>query len=111
MECPGSVRGRDDSCREGILPFRIDVPQSDLDDLHARLDRVRWPDELPGMGWAYGIPRGCLRELTDYWRHEYDWRAEARLNQWPQFTTTIDRASMRAEAVAPAACLAIRPGR
>jgi epoxide hydrolase len=80
---------------EEIRPFRIDIPQSDLDDLHGRLDRARWPDELPGVGWAYGIPREYLRELADYWRHGYDWRAaEARLNQWPQFTTTIDGTSI-----------------
>ncbi|WP_093906113.1 epoxide hydrolase family protein [Streptomyces sp. cf386] len=77
----------------GIHPFRIDIPQSDLDDLHDRLDRTRWPDELPGVGWAYGVPSGYLRELVRHWRHEYDWRAaEARLNEWPQFTTEIDGA-------------------
>ena len=80
---------------EGLRPFSIDIPQADLDDLHARLDRIPWPDELPGVGWAYGVPREYLRELAAYWRHAYDWRvAEARLNQWPQFTTTIDGASV-----------------
>lgn len=80
---------------EGIHPFRIDIPQSDLDDLHERLDRTRWPDELPGVGWAYGVPRDYLRELVHYWRHGYDWRAaEAELNQWPQFVTTIDGATV-----------------
>lgn len=83
------------SLTENIRPFRIDIPQADLDDLHARLDRTRWPDELPGVGWAYGIPRDYLRELVRYWRHTYDWRAaEARLNEWPQFTTTIDGANI-----------------
>jgi epoxide hydrolase len=78
-----------------IRPYRIDIPQADLDDLNARLDRTRWPDELPGVGWAYGVPRDYLRELVRYWRHEYDWRAaEARLNTWPQFTTTIDGADI-----------------
>lgn len=76
-----------------IRPFRLAIPQSDLDDLHNRLDLTRWPDELPGVGWAYGVPRGYLRELARYWRHDYDWRAaEARLNEWPQFTTDIDGA-------------------
>ncbi|MFE2963572.1 epoxide hydrolase family protein [Streptomyces sp. NPDC059340] len=80
-----------DSAR--IEPFRIDFPQSDLDDLHQRLDRTRWPDELPGVGWAYGVPREYLRELVRYWRHDYDWQAaQARLNAWPQFTTEIDGA-------------------
>ncbi|MET7390718.1 epoxide hydrolase family protein [Streptomyces sp. NPDC005529] len=79
----------------GLRPFRLDIPQSDLDDLHQRLDRTRWPDELPGVGWAYGVPRDYLQELVRYWRHDYDWRAaEARLNTWPQFTTEIDGARL-----------------
>jgi epoxide hydrolase len=78
-----------------IESFRIDFPQSALDDLHERLDRVRWPDELPGVGWDRGVPLGYLQELVHYWRHEYDWRAvEAKLNEWPQFVTTIDGARL-----------------
>ena len=74
-----------------IRPFRVDVPQADLDDLHDRLARTRWPDELPGVGWAYGIPLGYVKELAGYWRTAYDWRRhEARLNEFPQFTTTVD---------------------
>ena len=67
------------------------MPQAALDDLIDRLARTRWPDELPGIGWEYGVPLGYLRELAEYWRTAYDWRAqEARLNAFPQFTTTID---------------------
>jgi pimeloyl-ACP methyl ester carboxylesterase len=78
-----------------MTPFRISFPQRDLDDLNARLDRTRWPDQLPGVGWSYGIPLDRLRDLAHYWRHEYDWRAaEAGLNQWPQFTTVIDGATV-----------------
>jgi epoxide hydrolase len=80
---------------EGVHPFHIAIPDSDLEDLHQRLDRIRWPDELPGVGWAYGVPRDYLMELVQYWRYEYDWRAaEERLNRWPQFTTTIDGANV-----------------
>ncbi|HMQ31039.1 MAG TPA: epoxide hydrolase [Chloroflexaceae bacterium] len=72
-------------------PFTIAVPQADLDDLQERLARTRWPDELPGVGWSYGASTGYVRELADYWRTRYDWRAwERRLNQYPQFTTTIN---------------------
>ncbi|MBV1948407.1 epoxide hydrolase family protein [Streptomyces sp. BV129] len=78
-----------------VRPFRIAVPDSELADLRDRLDRTRWPDELPGAGWDHGVPRDYLRELAHYWRHEYDWRAvEARLNEWPQFMTTIDGANV-----------------
>ena len=83
------------SSDESIRPYRIAIPEADLDDLRDRLDRTRWPDELRGIGWAYGVPREYLQELARYWRHEYDWRAaEARLNEWPQFTTTIDGANI-----------------
>ncbi|MFD7286488.1 epoxide hydrolase family protein [Streptomyces sp. NPDC059863] len=83
------------STPDTIRPFHLDIPQSELDDLCDRLDRTRWPDELPGVGWAYGVPLDYLKELARYWRHEYDWRAaEAGLNTWPQFTTTIDGANI-----------------
>jgi epoxide hydrolase len=74
-----------------IQEFRIDVPQADLDDLTARLARTRWPDQLPGVGWDYGIALDYVKELAEYWRTGYDWRVhERRLNEFPQFTTTID---------------------
>ncbi|MEU4395788.1 epoxide hydrolase family protein [Kribbella sp. NPDC023855] len=74
-----------------IEPFTIDVPQADLDDLTDRLARTRWPDELPGVGWDYGIPLARVKELAEYWRTTYEWRKqEARLNELPQYTTEID---------------------
>jgi epoxide hydrolase len=74
-----------------VQPFRIDIPQADVDDLRARLARTRWPDQLPGAGWQYGIPLDYARDLAEYWRTGYDWRLhERQLNEFPQFTTTID---------------------
>jgi pimeloyl-ACP methyl ester carboxylesterase len=76
---------------EEIQPFRIEIPQADLDDLQDRLARTRWPNELPGVGWNYGVPIDYVKTLAERWRSTYDWRAwEARLNDHPQFTTTID---------------------
>jgi pimeloyl-ACP methyl ester carboxylesterase len=73
-----------------ITPFRIDIPQADLDDLRARLEGARWPDELPGAG-DYGVSHSYVRSLADHWLSGYDWRAvEARINEYPQFTTEID---------------------
>jgi pimeloyl-ACP methyl ester carboxylesterase len=85
-----------------IRPFRIEIPQADLDDLAERLARTRFANELPPdtsraqqgpvpPGWEYGVPVAYVRDLVEYWRHHYDWRAwEARLNQYPQFITEID---------------------
>ena len=80
---------------DGIRPFRIEVAEAALDDLRERLARTRWPAEPEGVGWSRGVPVGYLRELAEYWRAAYDWRKhEARLNQLPQFTTTIDGANI-----------------
>jgi len=74
-----------------VEPFRVDVPQTALDHLADRLAGARWPAELPGSGPDRGIPADRLRELAEYWRTTYDWRAaEAELNRYPQFVTEID---------------------
>ncbi|MET8352825.1 MULTISPECIES: epoxide hydrolase family protein [unclassified Micromonospora] len=74
-----------------IRPFRVEVPQTALDDLAARLGRTVWPADLPGAGATYGMSTDRVRALVDRWRDGFDWRAvEARLNGYPQFVTEID---------------------
>lgn len=74
-----------------VRPYRVEIPQADLQDLMDRLERVRWPDEPAGVDWSHGVPLDYVRELVDRWRSGFDWRAqEARLNAQPQFITTID---------------------
>jgi pimeloyl-ACP methyl ester carboxylesterase len=78
-----------------MKPFRIEIPQADLDDMDRRLAATRWPAELPGAAWERGVPVGYLRELAEYWRSSYDWRAAERmLNQFPQFMDEIDGISV-----------------
>lgn len=74
-----------------IRPFRIDVKDEVLDDLKARLARTRWPDQIDGTGWEYGVDLAYMKELVAYWRDKYDWRVhERKLNALPQFTTDLD---------------------
>ena len=75
-----------------IHPFQIAIPQAELDDLQARLGRTRWPQEIGDNGdWQAGTNLAFMRELVEYWRTDYDWRAqEAAMNALPQFRTMID---------------------
>jgi pimeloyl-ACP methyl ester carboxylesterase len=74
-----------------VVPFRIQIPDSELTDLKQRLARARFADEFTAADWNYGTNLAYLRELVGYWRDRYDWRAhERRLNQFDQFKTTID---------------------
>ncbi len=57
-----------------IRPFTLAVEPAAVDDLRARLGRVRWPDEAPDAPWAYGTSLGFMRELLAYWADGYDWR-------------------------------------
>jgi pimeloyl-ACP methyl ester carboxylesterase len=76
---------------EAIRPFQVSIEQAQLDDLHHRLANTRWPDEEAVDDWSQGTPLGYMQELCEYWRKHYDWRRwQARLNQLPQFKTTID---------------------
>jgi microsomal epoxide hydrolase len=74
-----------------IRPFRVKVPQAELDDLRDRLARTRWPDDYEGVGWDYGTDLATMKELATYWRDGYDWRRqEAYLNSFPHFTAELD---------------------
>jgi hypothetical protein len=74
-----------------IRPFRIDIPQAQLDDLQRRLKHTRWPDKETVADASQGAQLARVQALVEHWRTRYDWRrTEARLNAYPQFVTAID---------------------
>ena len=74
-----------------VQPFNIDIQDSVLDDLKSRLERTRWPDELPGTDWDYGSNLDYVKELVEYWRTKFDWRAQEKLiNSFSHFKTEVD---------------------
>src|SRR5579871_41849 len=73
-----------------LTPFRLDVPEADLDDLRDRLRRARWPERKTVEDWSQGAPLAYVQELCAYWADGYDWRKlEARVNALPQFRAVI----------------------
>ena len=95
LESSGRVaRARGPRSRDRALPRSTSTTRS-LDDLRRRLAQTALPDEIDDTGWEYGIPLDYLRELVEYWRDVYDWRAqEARLNELAHFRTVIDGQSI-----------------
>jgi pimeloyl-ACP methyl ester carboxylesterase len=74
-----------------ITPFEVNFPQSELDDLNNRIKNTRWPDTLKNSGWKYGTNLSYLKELTDYWHTEFEWRTvEKQINAFPNFIAEID---------------------
>ena len=89
-------------------PFTLRVPEGAIADLRDRLARTRFPDQAPGDPWAYGTDVGYLRQLVEYWRSTFDWRAEeAWLNAFPQFKVPlggIDLHFLQVPGKGPAPC-------
>jgi pimeloyl-ACP methyl ester carboxylesterase len=74
-----------------VRPFRIEIPEKDLDDLGQRLALTRLPEKETPDDWSQGVPLAYMREIVDYWQSDYDWRrAEEEINRFPQFTTELD---------------------
>ena len=85
-----SLNAQTERTNDGILPFKIQVPDAALRDLKDRLQRARFADEFPDAGWDYGTNLHYIQSLVTYWRDRYDWRAqERRLNRFSQFKTNI----------------------
>jgi Epoxide hydrolase N terminus len=85
-----------------IAPFKINVPQSALDDLKRRLDMTRWPNPETVSDWSQGVPLAWVRALVDYWRTQYDWRrCETMLNGLGQYCTEIDGLGSTSSTCAP----------
>lgn len=74
-----------------VIPFRIDIADGVIADLHDRLARTRWPERETVADWTQGIPLAYVQEICSYWAKVYDWPArQAALNAWPQFRTILD---------------------
>jgi pimeloyl-ACP methyl ester carboxylesterase len=78
-----------------IKPFKINVSDAQIQDLHERLAKTIMPSEIKGAGWNYGPTVAFVKDMTKHLLSEYDWRKhEAQINQYPQFITEIDGQSI-----------------
>lgn len=76
---------------EGVRPFKIAIPRTQLVDLQNRLAKTRWPDKETVEDTMQGPPLANIRHLVERWQNGYDWRAcERLLNSSGQHVTRID---------------------
>lgn len=77
--------------RQGPQPFRIEIPDADVQDLRQRVDRFR-PGGIPVTPpWDRGTSPDFLSRLVEHWRTAYDWRAaEREINAVDHWQASID---------------------
>ena len=74
-----------------IESFSIPYSEAAVEDLRLRLGRTRWPDEVPGSGWEYGVDLGFMRQLCKFWRDHFDWKAQVeKLSAFHHYRCTVD---------------------
>ena len=74
-----------------MQPFKVEVPETTLKDLRERLANTRWPDEIPDSGWDYGANAAYIKQLVEYWRNQFNWRAQERaINAFAHFRVNVD---------------------
>ena len=72
-------------------PFRVDVPDAELEALRLRVVATRWPNKETVADHSQGVPLATIQELARYWATGYHWRAcESKLNALPQFMIEVD---------------------
>ena len=88
---PGAAEAAAPAAPDAIRPFRVQIPQTTLDDLRHRIRATRWADKETVEDQSQGAQLATMRQLARHWAGDYDWRrCEARLNALPQFMTGID---------------------
>jgi pimeloyl-ACP methyl ester carboxylesterase len=75
-------------------PFTIQVPQTTLDVIQAKVRAFEWHEMPRGEGlegtWVYGANLEFMKTLCAYWVEKYDWRKwETALNRMPQFKSRV----------------------
>lgn len=79
-----------------VRPYRIEVGEAAIADLHARIDATRWPERECVDDWSQGVPLDALQDFVGYWRRDHDWRAaEAWLNAQGLSECEIDGLTIR----------------
>src|SRR5215510_10373190 len=74
-----------------LRPFKVEIPQTAVDRILARVKSTRLPDRLDSADWRYGANWNYVKSLADYWISQFDWKkAEANLNRYPQFLAKVE---------------------
>ena len=74
---------------DAVRPFSFHASDEQLSDLKRRIRATRWPDREYDA--TQGVSLATMRKLADHWADRHDWRrAEAQINGYPNYVTSID---------------------
>ncbi|KAK3176725.1 hypothetical protein OEA41_008050 [Lepraria neglecta] len=77
------------------IPYKLHIDEELLANTKQKLQLARYPEEQTDIrddDWNQGAKVKVVKRLADYWKDDYDWRAEeAKINQeFEQYTVKVD---------------------
>ena len=74
-----------------IKPYKIDIPDKELEEIYAKVKNYQWHEMPEDGGWVYGTNIDYMKEISNYWTKEFDWRKhEAEINKFSNFKTIVN---------------------
>ena len=74
-----------------IKPFKIDIPSKELKEIYTKVKNYQWYEMPDDGGWNYGTNMSYMKEISNYWVKNFDWRKhEAEINKFSNFKTKVD---------------------
>jgi len=78
-----------------IKPFKLNIPDKTLQEIYTKVKNYPWHEMPDDGGWKYGSNLDYMKEISNYWVKDFDWRKhEAEINKFSNFTTVVDGIEM-----------------
>ena len=74
-----------------IKPFKINISKKILEGIKTKVKNYPWHEMPEDKGWEYGTNLGYLKDLSDYWVKDFNWKKhEAEINKFSNFKSKVD---------------------
>lgn len=97
-EMARTTRAENKEESETISPWRLSIPESQIEDLKNRLEQSRMPkEEEDAKEGGNGVPNAFMNKMRTYWLEKYDWKVrEKEINERlvSQYMTIIEGEKM-----------------
>ena len=74
-----------------IKHFKVNISDQVLEAIYAKVKKYPWHEMPDDGGWEYGTNLDYMKEISNYWVSDFDWKKhEAQINNFSNFTTEVD---------------------
>jgi len=71
-----------------IEHFNLNIPDEVLQKIYTKVRNYPWHEMPEDEGWEYGTNLNYMKEISNYWVNNFDWRKhEAKINKFSNFTS------------------------